>query len=189
MIIPRALYITVCENELYCTVKKTEYTHCSFSQLLQLSQVHKKMVCMSISIVTGSDITLARTLLPSTSVVTWGGGEEVWGGGEGVSAGISSYQSTAGCPPQSPVAANAFSLQEKEGIHWHQPYLLAFLDCIWSSKLNILFQVEKVQIIDSQNRTHHRSPLSPNKQLCRQGYDIGNSRYTTHAQSAGLWHR
>ena len=70
MIIPRALYITVCENELYCTVKKTEYTHCSFSQLLQLSQVHKKMVCMSISIVTGSDITLARTLLPSTSVVT-----------------------------------------------------------------------------------------------------------------------
>ena len=31
----------------------------------------------------------------------------------------SSHQSTAGCPPQSPVAANAFSLQEREGTHSH----------------------------------------------------------------------
>lgn len=66
-IIPRALYITVCENELYCTVKETEYklnTHCSFSQLLQLCQVHKKMVCMSAFIVTGSDITLQDLYFP-----------------------------------------------------------------------------------------------------------------------------
>ena len=46
-------------------------------------------------------------------------GGEGGGKGEGVSArvtaGINSYQSTAGCPPQSPVAANAFSLHEREG--------------------------------------------------------------------------
>ena len=60
------------------------------------------------------------------------------------------------------------SLCKKERLSIDRTNLLAFLDCIWSSKLNILFQVEKVQIIDSQNRTHHRSPLSPNKQLCLQ---------------------
>ena len=56
--------------------------------------------------------------------------------------------------------------------------LLTFLDCIWISKLNILFQVEKTWIINSQNTTHHRTPLSPNNSHCL--HSIASISYDTH---------
>ena len=56
--------------------------------------------------------------------------------------------------------------------------LLTFLDCIWISKLNILFQVEKTWIINSQNTTHHRTPLSPNNSHCL--HSIASIYHTTH---------
>ena len=56
--------------------------------------------------------------------------------------------------------------------------LLTFLGCIWISKLNILFQVEKTWIINSQNTTHHRTPLSPNNSYCL--LSIASISYDTH---------
>ena len=66
----------------------------------------------------------------------------------------------------------------KRGDPFTLTLLLTFLGCIWISKLNILFQVEKTWIINSQNRTHHRTPLSPNNSHCL--HSIASISYDTH---------
>ena len=71
----------------------------------------------------------------------------------------------------------------KRGDPFTLTLLLTFLGCIWISKLNILFQVEKTWIINSQNRTHHRTPLSPNNSHCL--HSIASISYDTHSVHTG----